>query len=290
MTTGHPRGQPGRKPLKYPIFRPILDRCRSIYRGGAFRMPETETDIQATRRRQPSHGGAVAFLVCALLWAAPALAQQLTEGTAAAGINGIVRVQKSQEVQIYSIEVYDANGGINPSVSLGDPGGNTGIQLILSDINASTGFGTGDLTELRLYRSTDATFGGGDTFMASQAVFAPAGAATEIDATGAAAGDRLIPAFPGIFFIVTAVISPTAVDGHAFTVSALINHVGAFEVPPPAGSTTGSPIVASDANHVAIGKPAQPVIGGTLAIPFGGESVMLCLLLGSGAFVLWRRA
>lgn len=254
-------------------------------------MTEIGPDIEAAPRRRPGYAACIPLLVCALLWAAPTLAQQLTEGASPAdGINGVVTAQKGQGVRVYSIQVFDLNGGAIPSVSLGDPGGNLGIQLILNDLNAATGFTTADIAALNIYRSTDATLDAGDSFVASQSVLSPLGAATEIDATGASAALRLIPAGPGIFFIVTAVISAAAVDGHAFTVSALVNHVGAFEVPPPAGSTTGSPVIASDANHVAIGKPAQPVIGGTLAIPFGGESAMLCLLLGSGAFVLWRRA
>jgi hypothetical protein len=89
-----------------------------------------------------------------------------------------------------------------------------------------------------------------------------------------------------VLFLITSAISKTAVTGHAFTVQAFTNYAS-FEQSPGAPTPVGTGIVARDANHVSIGRPPQPVIGGTLAILFGGESAML---LASGGFVLWRRS
>ena len=188
---------------------------------------------------------------------------------------------------IYSIGIEDVAGD-GDIVQIGDPAGVRGVRLLINDLNAATGFTTSDISTLLLFRSSDAVLSSNDILLAS-ATLAPLGAATELDATGAGGNRNLGDGGPPIFLIVQAVIYETAVTGHAFTVGALVDHVGFKEVPNPP-TAVGTAIVASDANHVAIGRPPQPVIGGTLAIPFGGESAMLCLLLGTGAFVLWRRA
>ena len=63
---------------------------------------------------------------------------------------------------------------------------NAGIQLTISDLTTTTGIASTDFTDLRLYRSTDASLDGTDTFMASASPV-NIGSITELDATGAGA-------------------------------------------------------------------------------------------------------
>ena len=157
-------------------------------------MSNCDHDIQPPVRQFPSAAMCLVFLVCAVMWVAPAAAQQMTENAVAAGLGGVTQTTKGQEVPIYSIQVFDASGPGIPLVHLGSVA-NAGIQLTLNDLNATTGFSPADVSELRLYRSTDAFVGAGDVLVATQSVTT---STVTIDATAAAAADRLVPVFPGI--------------------------------------------------------------------------------------------
>lgn len=220
-----------------------------------------------------------------------AVAQENQVGTAAAGLTGSVQVATGAEVQIYSVGLLDNNAGppFN-TVSLGN-GVIGGINVQISDLTAPTGLVGADFTELRIYRSTDGTFDGGDTFLALAAVASVAGGNTTLDVTGAGAANRLIPT-TGIFFIITAVISPTATAGHTFRVGADNIHIG-FSESVFGNVQDGTPgIVAADGNNIIIGSQTSSfvngVAGGGRGIPFGGEPVILLVLLGSGLYMIRR--
>ncbi len=217
-------------------------------------------------------------------------AQIETSTSNEAGLTGITQVQFGSEIQIYSVRVDDA--GTATTVELGKllPGPlNTGIQLTISDLTTATGLVSGDLDELRLYRSTDALLDGSDTFMASASPV-NIGAITQVDATGAGAA-RLVPDGSFIFFIISARISGAATADHAFRVGAANLHIGVEET--CCGGfpgLVGGQILADNANHVVLGGgPAKTTDGAAVTIPFGGEKAMLFLLVSSGAYVLRRR-
>lgn len=222
-----------------------------------------------------------------MLCVSTAAAQEGVEASPAQGLSGVTNAAPGDEVQIYSVELQDGTPGFD-TVPLGWPGNNNGIELIIDDLSVTTGFTTSDIASLRLYRSSDNVFDGGDVLVAQSGALAPLGGATTLDATGAGANRNLDVTPASTFFVATAVISIAAQKGHAFTVETQNPHIGLDE-PTFGGHEIGSAIVANDANHVAIGASAVPAKGGA-SIPFGGEPAMLCLLLGTGAWVLWRRA
>jgi hypothetical protein len=242
--------------------------------------------ISSTSRRSALCG--VVLGVLALL-SSPVAAQEGVEASAAQGLSGIKLVPRGSEVQIYSVELQDGTVAFD-DVDLGWPGTNNGIELIINDLTASTGFQSSDIAALRLYRSTDAVFDATDILVATAGALAPLGAATTLNATGAGA-NRRIPVTPAsIFFVATAVIANSATSGHAFTVAALNQHVGLEETGFfSVSQEVGSAVVASDANHIAIGTAAKAASPGA-TIPFGGEPAMLFVLVGSGAWVILRRS
>jgi hypothetical protein len=88
------------------------------------------------------------FAVCALLWVVHALAQDIGEATAAQVISGANIAIREGEIQIYSIGVQDdVSGGLN-DVDLGFAAGNTGIQVIIDDLHATTGLTVSDISRL----------------------------------------------------------------------------------------------------------------------------------------------
>ncbi|MEW6753657.1 MAG: hypothetical protein AB1505_22135 [Candidatus Latescibacterota bacterium] len=240
---------------------------------------------------------AVVVMALVLLSAGRGWAQQdVVVSTAATGLTGATHTLQGAEVVIYTIGLQDNL----PPTRVNDLGHNTvvtnrGIQLTISDLTSPTGLASSDFTELRLYRSSDATFDGADVQMATTGLV-NVGAITELDVTGLAlGGTRRIDAPPAeTFYIVTAVISPTAVNGRSFRLGAAANHVGIYESGFPAAAGDygrGAVIWASDGNYIVIGAEVPEYLtrrGGT--IPFGGEPALLVLLLGTGAWLLRRRA
>lgn len=249
---------------------------------------------QSADHRQTARQGSSFFWLWTVLLGllAPDMVAAQIEAAAAneSGLTGITQVQFGGEIQIYSVEIFDA--GTATTVELGKllPGPlNTGIQLTISDLTTPTGLVSADFTELRLYRSTDAVLDGSDTFMASAAPV-NIGATTQLDATGAGAS-RLVPDGASIFFIISARISSAATAYHAFRVGAAVNHIGVEET--CCGGfrgLIGAQVLADNANHIVFGGgPAKTTDGAAVTIPFGGEKAMLLLLVSSGAYVLRRR-
>mgnify|MGYP005644458543 CR=1 FL=1 len=245
----------------------------------------------------------IAFFICghwSPIWGAA------SETTAAAGLTGSTSIALGVEVPIYSIGIQDDNAPPNVDcISLVGNGILTGVQLTISDLTVATGLVPGDFTQLNLYRSTDNTFGG-DILLGSNATVNVGIATTvEIDATGATNADRTVSTTPAEdFLFVTAVISPTATPGHTFRVGAAGNHVGIFEdgdVIPCGGiagdRTDGTAITAADGDHIVIAADTPAFVSSTLAgggmgggigIPFGGEPVMMVLLLCTGLYMIYR--
>ena len=50
----------------------------------------------------------------------------------------------------------------------------------------------------------------------------------------------------------------------------------------------GTGFLADDAHHIVIGAQTAQLLGGGVAISFGGESVILLLLIGSGLYMIRR--
>lgn len=205
------------------------------------------------------------------------------------GLQGVTQAARGDFVQIYTAELTDPfiNG---TGTRLGWPGTNNGIKITLSDLGTPTGIQASDLGSLILYNSTDAIVDAGDATIDIQP--AVIGSVIEFNATGAplGLGGRLIPTGGSVYFIITASISPTATLGTAFRLGAAPLHIGIDEFGFPANDgEVGVLIVPSDANHVAIGNVATS--GGVpVSIPFGGESVIVLLLVGTGIYALRRAA
>ncbi|MBT5831050.1 MAG: hypothetical protein HOH77_12755, partial [Candidatus Latescibacteria bacterium] len=89
----------------------------------------------------------------------------------------------------------------------------TQIQLTISDLSSPTGLDANDFSALRLYTSVDSVLDAGDLEVASLPIV-PIGSVATLIPTGI-----VTPASETEhFFIVTAVLSSQAVDGHAFRV------------------------------------------------------------------------
>lgn len=240
------------------------------------------------------------FVVLLLALTPTAIFAQSTDTTLAAGLTGSTQVPVSTEVLIYSIGLTEPVAGPpgNPCFSnVGrSDGANLGVELTISDLSAATGLVAADFAGLNLYRSPgNATFDGGDVYIATNAVV-NIGGLTTIDATLGGAAARKIAGPAEEFLLVTAVIAAGATPGHAFRVGAGPDHVGLEGVGillcAPADYSRGSVIVAADGNNIVIGAQSPTFIsgvaGGGRGIPFGGEPVILLVLLGSGLYMIRR--
>ena len=218
----------------------------------------------------------------------------------AQGLVGITNGYAGAQLQIYSVELQD-QAPVAPIAELGnpDPAGNLGIRIKIFDLDLATGLQSSDIQSINLFRSSDNKIGPGDIFInsVSPVVVNPSGTAlgagvfNEIDATGAAPADRLLPDGPeSIFFLLQVKISPSAIAGHAFKVGATALHIGIEETGGGFNGPIGTQVSPSDAAHIVIGGGvAQKLGGGAVTIPFGGEEFILILMLGSGVCMLRRR-
>ena len=254
-----------------------------------------------TEGRFLRNGSLICVAMCVYLLQAHDVRAQDAAEQSIQGLSGVGSVAPGGEVQVYAVELLDTNIG-NPSSQLGTNAGGTGIRVIISDLSVPTGLVSGDFTELRVYRSTDNSFDGGDVLLGSETTV-NIGAATLIDVTIIFPnGDpnRAIPETPAasIFFIVTAVISGSATGGHAF-------RLGTGTIPPghidlretgggPATNYTfalttaiGSQIIASDANRIVISGSSGSSSGPT-SIPFQSKWTLALLLVGYGVWTLIR--
>lgn len=223
-----------------------------------------------------------------------ARAQQVIEVTPAQGLTGITNVLPGAEVQIYVVQLLDNVADVR-SAELGPVPGAKGITVTLSDLTVPSGLVAGDFTSLSLYRSADAVFDGGDTFMKS--VAPGIGVSTLIDVSGVPGPDRDIPETPAasIYFIVTAVIAPGAGPGHAFKLGAAVNHIDIRESGggPATSYSMGSAIVANDLNRVVIMSVVPPSLSAfpprpIPVMPPALYGLLALCLLGYGMYSLRR--
>ncbi|MBT3346396.1 MAG: hypothetical protein HN712_00675 [Gemmatimonadetes bacterium] len=133
------------------------------------------------------------------------------------------------------------------------------IGVVVEDLTAPlgpTGLALTDFNQLRLWVSTNATFDGGDNLVGSVAQ-AGINLSGETDVPG---GVNLLPGGGGRWYLVTAVLGPGAINGHAFRVSASVNNIDIDQNPPGPGGFDGltdvildGQIVAANANRFEIG-------------------------------------
>lgn len=256
---------------------------------------------------RPTKRAQVLYSVLALLTVA--LTQTLhaqTEAnivTPAVTVTGSSQVAVGAEVQIYTVEVTDGTAGpLSNTVYLGQnaAGGaitNGGVQILISDLTAPTGLIAADIAELRLYRSADATFDNTDTFIINETTISVDGVTpTTLDLQAQALNaNRQLPDAATIFFVVTAVISNSATSGHTFRVGVPVNHLGFHDDRPVVtdlNDVAGGAVAQADGNHIVIAAEtpsfSSGVAGGGRGIPFGGEPVMLALLVGTGLYMIRR--
>ncbi len=204
------------------------------------------------------------------------------------GLVGVTQVSRGDFTQIYTVELQDAHAANGVTSELGLAGTNLGIRITLSDLSTTTNILPSDIARLDLFASADAVIDAGDVLIDSQTP--TIGSVIEFDATGAGA-NRLLPDNPATtYFLIIANISSTATLGTAFRLGATAGHIGIDETGiGGVDDVLGSQIVATDANNITIGDVATS--GGVpVTIPFGGETAMLLLLVGSGLYVVRRTA
>ena len=219
-----------------------------------------------------------------------------TESTPAEGLTGSTQVSSGVEVVIYTIGLTQpAFHPLNDS-DVGNGTINLGVELTIDDLSAPTDLVSSDFTSLKLYRSTDNVFDGSPTdFLLATNTTVNIGAITVLDALNGG-GSRTLTHGAEDFLIVTTTISSSAKPGHAFRVGAAANHVGLVETGVffPAGDyRLGSPIAAADGSNIVIAAQSPSCVGGGgsgVGIPFGGEPVILILLLGTGLYMIRRAA
>ena len=156
------------------------------------------------------------------------------------GLAGMTTVGPAREVQIFRV-AFTGDGGTAIK----------SITLTVSDLGTPTGLTNSDFVEFRLYESSDAVLGGGDSKIGS------------IDSASVAIGTPFtIPVESTIVpmsgatrhFLVSALIDSQAVESHAFKVGFVIGDLS---------TTTGgrvSRLTASDANRVTIDVVATELL------------------------------
>jgi len=191
----------------------------------------------------------------------------IIETTPAAGLSGEVLMPPGGEAQVFSIGLTgDGTESVNS------------IAVTLSDLSPATGLAQSDFTELRAYASTDAVLDEEDTQIGTLTQ-----ASINIGSASTISTGANVPlAGTERFYLVTAVIGPAAVTGHAFRVGFAIG-----------GATTsigglGTVVTASDANQVTITPSlsetttAAGLSGEVTANPGGEVQVFSIGLIGDG--------
>jgi hypothetical protein len=236
--------------------------------------------------------------------------------TPAATTTGSTQALLGSEIQIYSIELDAGLSGVLSNnvwigkynaVALG--GSPLALDIYLGEFTGSA-FDATDISELKLYRSTDAVFDLGDTYITNTTVInedlAPFDSGTDVtifdmstedptlDADRKLPYEDLVPS--SVWFIATAVISPTATEGHTFRVGVAANHLGVYDTPflgAGENNAIGGAVVQMQGNHIVIAADTPLLAsgvrsGGGIGIPFGGEPVTMVLLLCTGLYMIRR--
>ena len=176
------------------------------------------------------------------------LNSSLSESTAAVGLAGTASAAPGAEVQLLSIGVTAPSGETL-----------SGVTVTYSDLSSATGLTASDIASLKLYRSTDATLGG-DSEIGSQSTV-HIGTATTVSPSST----ETLPSSE-TFYIVSAVLSSSAVGEHAFTVGFA---AGGFAT---SGADIGTVVTANDANRVTVAfkSTAQSPTNATVAASRSG--------------------
>ncbi len=214
------------------------------------------TNFPTVNPYQASNGGGNDWYIAKL--------SSIIESKITVGLSGATTGVAGSEVQILTMGV---TGDGSASVS--------SIALTLSDLSSATGLANSDFTELRLYRSTDATLGG-DTQIGSQATV-NIGSTTTVSATSV----NVPPSGTRVYYIVSAVLSGSAVKNHAFKVG--------FNA---GGMTTslgnvGSTVTASDANKVTLSNidvttAGSGLSGSAIVLPSSEKQIFSIGMTGDG--------
>jgi hypothetical protein len=233
------------------------------------------------------------IIVALLVFLPTALFAVAAETTVASGLTGSTQVNLGAEVVIYSIGLTEAAFPTPCATRVGN-GALLGVELTISDLTAPTGLVAADFANLNLYRSTDNTFSTGDLLLGTQPVV-NVGATTTVDATGALVANRTLTEGAEDFLFVTATIAAGATAGHTLRVGAAVSRVGLTNTNGVCGAANyarGTAVVAADGNNIVIAAQSPSftsgVAGGGRGIPFGGEPVILIVLLGSGLYMIRR--
>ena len=167
------------------------------------------------------------------------------EKTTAAGLSGASTVVPGGEIQLLAIGVVSSG-----SHTL------TSLALTLSDLTSATGLAASDFSQLRLYRSSDATFDNSDTQIGTQSTV-NIGSTTTLTPSST----ETITNNSQVYFIATALMNSTATDNHAFRVG--------FAAGGLVTSTAnlGTAVTAADANKVTVAVTATQLAFTTQPAP-----------------------
>lgn len=158
------------------------------------------------------------------------LTRQVSESTTAAGISGAVSSAPGELVKVFSIGLTGDDVSTLSS-----------IDLTLTDLTNATGLIASDLAELRLHRSSDASFDTGDTLLGTQT-----GITIGSTITVSASTSDTIPSTE-TYYLIVAKIGAAPGAGHSFRLG-----FAAGGVSTSVGSV-GSAVTAADANAVTLG-------------------------------------
>jgi hypothetical protein len=148
----------------------------------------------------------------------------------ATGLSGSATAAPGAEIQIFTIGLVGDGADFI-----------TQIRVQLDDLSSATGISTTEISELKLYESTDATFGG-DTEIANQTTVNVSGSNTSLLGAG-----TVIPNTVTYHYFVTAIINTSSVtEGHSFRLGfATNNAITNLDF-------VGTAIAAADADNISI--------------------------------------
>lgn len=162
----------------------------------------------------------------------------LRVSTQAVALSGISNVQPNDEVQILSIGL--TGDGVDSLLQ---------VAVTLSDLSGATGLTSNDFSALRLYRSSDASLSGDDVLLGSLGSVLVGGVSILTPSSV-----EVPQAETESFYLISAVMSSQAVDGHAFRVGFASGGVTT------SGGAFGQAISALDANRVVVDIDATQLV------------------------------
>ena len=155
------------------------------------------------------------------------------------GLSGTTNVAPGDTIQIFSIGLVGDGADFV-----------TQVRIQLDDLSSATGISSAEISELKLYESTDATLDGGDTEIANQTTINVAGSNTSLLGAGA-----VIPNTVTYHYFVTAIINTTGItEGHTFRLGfATNNAITNLDF-------VGTAVTAADADNVGFDVTATQLV------------------------------